>query len=87
MDIAPGIGLGTLVLFFTANKVNRPACNTANSGPYTGRWALDLSAPVGKAQYALLLAAQLAGKSVVVSGYGSCSLLSDSEDIYTIGYQ
>jgi hypothetical protein len=69
------------VFFFTTNHVVRPACNT-----FGGRWVLDISTALGKAQYSLLLAAQSSGKRVRVSGANSCSQWSDSETATVVGY-
>jgi hypothetical protein len=53
-----------------------PACAT---GSY---WAVrDENSNSGKQQYALLLAAQAAGKTVTVTGTGFCARWNDSEDV------
>ena len=68
------------VFFFTSTHVARPACNT-----FGGRWVLDISTDIGKAQYSLLLAAQTSGKRVRVSGTNSCSQWPDSETATVVG--
>lgn len=70
-----------MVFFFITNHPARPACNT-----FRGRWVLDLSTTVGKAQYSLLLAAQSSGKRVKVTGANSCGLWSDSETATVVGH-
>jgi hypothetical protein len=74
-------GYGNIVFFFTDTHTDMPACNT-----YRQRWVLSLSAPGGKEQYALLLAAQAAAKPVQVKGSGACNLWSDSENVFTVGF-
>lgn len=69
------------VFFFTTNHAGRPVCNT-----FYGRWALDLSTALGKAQYSLLLAAQNSSKRVRVSGANSCNQWSDTETATVVGY-
>lgn len=56
-------------------KTGSPACATI------GYWMLkDENSAAGKRQYALLLAAQLAGKTIVVSGFNTCTRWADGED-------
>lgn len=51
----------------------------------SGEWMIrDESSNVGKQQYAMLLAAQLAGKSVTVSGFNTCVRWGDGEDVNEI---
>lgn len=69
------------VFFFTTAHAARPACNT-----FGGRWVLDISTALGKAQYSLLLAAQNSDKRVRVSGANSCNQWSDSETATVVGY-
>ena len=75
-NAAAGDGSGTvqiahvyppsLVFFYTSQRTNGAAC--ANG---IKRWVLDVSTNEGRAKYALLLSAQLAGKPVIVSGTGN----------------
>lgn len=66
------------LIYFALNggpKSGSPACATA------GYWIIrDENSNSGKQQYAMLLAAQLAGKSVAVHGMDSCIRWSDGED-------
>lgn len=60
-------------------KTSSPACATR------GYWMIrDEKSGAGKQQYAMLLAAQLTGKSVVVSGLNTCSRWPDGEDVNDI---
>jgi len=43
------------------------------------RWAVDLGVNSGQAAYSLALAAQLSGKTVTITGQGSCDVWSDTE--------
>lgn len=57
-------------------KTGSPAC------ALIGYWMIkDENSNAGKRQYALLLAAQLAGKTVVVSGMNTCTRWADGEDV------
>lgn len=58
------------VFFFATTHSGGPACNT-----FAGRWVLDLSTTLGKAQYSLLLAAQNSGRRVRVSGTHNMQLM------------
>lgn len=72
---------GSLVFFYTTNHTNAPACNT-----YRGRWVIDLSTNAGKAKYSFLLAAQVAGKEIVVEGSGTCGIISGTETAVWVGF-
>ncbi len=57
-------------------KAASPACAKI------GYWMLkDENSAAGKRQYALLLAAQMAGKSIAVSGSDTCIRWADGEDV------
>lgn len=59
---------------------SRPAC--ANGYAY---WMIkDEKSVAGKTQIALLMAAQAAGKSVSITGAGTCTRWGDGEDIDVI---
>lgn len=55
----------------------RPACS-ANFSYYAIK---DENSPAGQAQYAMLISAQLAGRSVEIVGTGACTRWGDAEDI------
>lgn len=60
-------------------KTSSPACATMHY------WMLrDENSASGKRQYAQLLAAQLTGKTIVVSGMNSCVRWADGEDVDVI---
>lgn len=62
-----------------APKSNSPSCATA------GYWMIrDENSNAGKQQYALLLAAQLSGKTVFISGLNTCTRWADGEDVNEI---
>jgi hypothetical protein len=75
-----GFGAGKLVFFYTSTTASTPACDTNK------RWVLDLSGPAASEQYALLLAAQSAGREVNVGGTGVCDIWGDTETVYWVGY-
>jgi hypothetical protein len=58
---------GDIIMFTAGPHSGQPACAGA------GDWALSLSTPTGKAQYALLLVAYSLGKSVTVVGTNACT--------------
>ena len=66
-----------LIYFGLSGSYNAaPSCATAS-----GAWAIrDENSNAGKQQYAMLLAAKLAGKSVAVSGLNTCLRWGDRED-------
>lgn len=68
------------IFIFSAgnNHGGKPVCSTV--GYDFGTWAGDLSQPGGRAQYALLLAAQTQGKEVWVKGQDNCDAWSDREN-------
>ena len=58
----------------------RPSC-----APSTTYYMIkDENSAGGQGQYAMLLSAQLAGKTVLVEGTGSCTRWSDGEDIFLV---
>lgn len=67
-----------LVYFVLSGSVksSSPACATI------GYWMVkDENSAAGKRQYALLLAAQLSGRTVTVVGLNTCTRWSDGEDV------
>ena len=62
-----------------------PSCATYQAGSYF-RYALSINTDAGKAIYAGLLAAQMAGQAVSILGSGACDLQSDTETILTVSY-
>lgn len=70
------------LVYFTLKgsaKTSSPACATI------GYWMLkDENSAPGKRQYALLLAAQAAGKTIVVTGANTCTRWADGEDVDNI---
>jgi hypothetical protein len=66
---------GLIHFSLTGTKINSPSCAI---GSY---WMIrDENSNTGKQQYAMLLAAQLAGKSISVSGSNTCTRWIDGED-------
>lgn len=67
------------LVYFTmkgAAKTGSPACQ---GNQY---WMIkDENSATGKRQYALLMAAQLAGKTITVIGFNTCIRWSDGEDV------
>ncbi|MES2288742.1 MAG: hypothetical protein V4530_03315 [Pseudomonadota bacterium] len=59
-----------------------PSCATHNY-----MMIKDENSTAGKSQYAMLMSAWLAGKSVRVIGAGTCTRWSDGEDIESIIFQ
>lgn len=66
--------VGDIVIFDAGSHQGKPACHTVGE-----QWALSLATPTGRAMYALLLSAQIQGKSVSVTGSGTCSAWGDRE--------
>lgn len=60
----------------------RPACAT-----YDYFMIKDEKSDTGKAQYAMLMAAFLSGRSVIIDGTGACTRWGDGEDIGAVTYQ
>lgn len=68
---------GLIVVYISGTSSGRPAC--ASSQVY---WLIkDENSNVGKGQYAMLLGARLAGKTVRVVGSNTCTRWGDGEDI------
>lgn len=68
-----------LVELTGGTKTNSPACAT------NGYWLIkDENSTAGKSQFSQLLAAQLAGKTVAITGLGTCTRWSDGEDINVV---
>lgn len=67
------------LVMLSGPKSNLPACATA------GYWLIkDENSTAGKSQFSQLLAAQLAGKTVVIEGSNTCNRWSDGEDISVV---
>ena len=67
---------GLIVVYISGTNSGRPTC------AYQQYWLVkDENSSVGKGQYAMLLAAKLAGKSVRLVGSNTCTRWSDGEDI------
>lgn len=66
-----------LIYFFLSGPLSTPAaCATG------GYWMIkDENSPTGKRQFALLIAARLAGTPVTVTGTGGCTRWNDGEDV------
>jgi hypothetical protein len=65
------------VFVLTSQRESQAACATEG-------WAFDMngtSGPGGKAMLATLLAAQVAGKQVFISGKGNCDVWGDRESV------
>jgi hypothetical protein len=68
------------VYFYTTIHTDSSACNTLRK-----RWVLSTTTAEGKAQYAFLLAAELAGKEVRIWGLGACDIDGNSESVAAVG--
>lgn len=66
------------LVFFTLNgsATNKPAC-----ARYAYWMIKDENSATGKRQFAMLMSAMLAGKTVSVSGSGACTRWGDGEDV------
>ncbi len=70
---------GLIWLEMDGTHSTRPACATHSY------WMIQSeSSPTGKQQYAALLGAKLAGKTVAIAGNNQCSRWGDGEDINEI---
>ncbi len=70
-----------LTYFFLDSAIpnDKPACATHNY------WMIkDENSEVGKKQYAMLLAAHSAGRTIKVSGMGTCTRWGDGEDVNSV---
>ena len=66
---------GLVYFVLSGSKNSSPACATRSY------WMIrDENSNAGKQQYAMLLAAKLAGKSVIVLGLNTCARWADGED-------
>ncbi len=67
-----------LVFFYlNGTATGRPACAAG-----TTYWMIkDENSATGKRQFAMLMSAMLAGKTVSVSGTGACTRWGDGEDV------
>lgn len=70
------MGNGTVLVYTTGSRTTAPSCSTV-----VQRFALDSTTPGGKSQLAGLLAANAAGRKVVIVGADNCSVFGDSETI------
>jgi len=72
--------VGTTSAFFVYLSVviggTPPACATQNT-----RFVVDLSTPAGQATMAAITAAQLAGRTIDITGRGLCEIWGDTETI------
>ncbi|WP_116811985.1 hypothetical protein [Steroidobacter cummioxidans] len=74
---------GAVLISTTGNRTTAPGCST-----YPGRFAVDSTTPSGRSITAGLLAAETAGRNVVIVGTGLCDVYGDSETIayfYIVG--
>jgi len=55
------------LFFYLSGAHSGPTCSIAE------RWAFDTTTPVGKSYYAAFLMAYASGKSIFVSGSGTCT--------------
>ncbi len=58
-----------LLFFYTDSHFSPPNCNT-----YNDRWVVDLSTEEGMAIYRFVFSAQMAGKSIKLTGTNDCNL-------------
>lgn len=63
------------VMFSAGPHTNKPACSNVGDD-----WAIPLETEAGRAMYSLLLTASTTGKSIHVSGTGSCGGWPDREE-------
>jgi hypothetical protein len=85
--VLPRSGVSSqIILFQLSGTVEgpRPQCVIDGSqGVQLEMWAIpDPTSGVGRAQFALLLAAQLAGATVEVKGRDTCAEFNGIEDVY-----
>ncbi len=73
-----GPNYGDNVLVDVEGSQNNPAACSTNS---IYDFAFDGSTEYGKKLFSVLLAAQLAGTKIEISGYGSCQHYSNIEDL------
>jgi hypothetical protein len=59
-----------------------PSCVTGAGGSW--HFTLSLDTSYGKSMYAMLLAAQVAGKQVILTGTGACSQVSVVESLQAV---
>jgi len=65
------------ILFYTNGpRTSAPACATM-----TDRWVIDVSTPSGQAAAAIVISAQAQGKTIYVTGTGTCSIWTDTETV------
>jgi hypothetical protein len=74
---------GAVLVSTTGSRTSAPSCST-----FPGRFAVDSTTPSGRTLVAGLLAAETAGRNVVIVGTGLCDVYADSETIayfYIVG--
>jgi hypothetical protein len=68
---------GVIIVYTSGSRTGVPACAT----PQPQRFAFDATTAAGKSQLAGMLTAFTAGKSVIMAGTGTCSVIGDSETL------
>ncbi|MFT5161444.1 MAG: hypothetical protein ACI9FJ_000008 [Alteromonadaceae bacterium] len=77
----------SLMFFYTENHISPPGCASYSGLPSgSKRWALNMSTELGQQQYSFLLAAQMRGKKVYITGTNSCTMWVDAEDVSLMGF-
>lgn len=66
-----------IYFYLTGSASGRPAC----AAGYAYWMIKDENSATGKRQFAMLMSAMLAGKTVSVSGTGACTRWADGEDV------
>lgn len=68
---------GTVIVYTSGSRTNTPSCALT----YPDRFAFDSTTAAGKSQWAGILAAFLAGKTVFIGGTGNCAVSGGSETL------
>ncbi len=76
-----GAGNGFFVYVDTAATTAAAACATQTTPAGGNRWVLDPSTAAGKAGIAAILLAQATGKTIHISGAGTCAVWGDTETV------
>lgn len=76
-----GAGNGFFVYVDTAATTAAAACATQTTPAGGNRWVLDPSTAAGKAGIAAILMAQATGKTITISGAGTCAVWADTETV------
>jgi hypothetical protein len=86
-SVRTAISTGSVgIIEMTENSLSKPACATfTQGGGAAGRWfAVDLSTDGGREALKVAQQALLAGKSVRITGSGTCTVNTNKEDLSAI---